>query len=207
MRIKSTVERYREGEIGREEVSGKYNLSDPADRAIWTATQLYTDHLERLTLSRAPESWENEEGYLRNLRFRQAWELEESLRELGAVATGARQMDAGELYEAAQSVAEALFAPEGAASYAIPRDFWEAGRADARSGPPPTEAPAELTDTLAPIAHMLLVGLGELVPLAEAAKRAGIGHEGMRNRAEDRRVRSVRVGGRVLIPAADLSGE
>jgi hypothetical protein len=56
--LRSTVEQYRSGEI----LEVPYDLSDPLERSIWTALQLYVDHLERRAILAAeefdlPEIW------------------------------------------------------------------------------------------------------------------------------------------------------
>jgi len=217
-RLRSTVELYRSREI----VQIPYDLSDPLDRAIWTVLQLYIDHIERLAILAAeefdrPEVWNalqlyiehpDTEGYLRSLRFLQAWELEEYLKDLRDAMQGARPMDPAELYYTARRVAEALFAPENEPiTYSIPRDFWEAERESLPDGALERgETPAQLAQTLAPLAHMLRVSLGEHVSRSEAARRLSLTPSEVALRIERGQLRAIRVDGNVLVCVADLPG-
>lgn len=201
MRIMSSVERYRRGEI-RE---APYDLSDPFGRAIWRALSLYVDHLEMEAARHGKNLYEMSGAEVVKLRFRQPWELEESLRDLWKVARGTGRMDPGELYETAQSVAEALFAPKDAGFYRIPPEFWELGGRDLGEGAEEGRAPLVFEETdLAPLSHMLRVGLGELVSQAEAARRLGVAERTVGYRIERGEMRAVRVGRSVLVPVESL---
>ncbi len=207
-RLLSNVELYRRGS----DRLVALDLEDAYDRAIFCAVQLYTDYLERLSLREGRREererinlYETEEltGYEPEVMGTPHW-LEAHLKFLRSVAAQNPQdrvVPPEELFYAAQTVAETLFAPEGSRSYRIPRDLWQAGEG-AINGRPDT--PANLTSTLAPIAYLLRFGFGELISQTEAARRLGLTQEGVRYRVREGLMRSVRVGGGVLVPTADF---
>ena len=213
--LKSTVELYRSGEI----LEVPYDLSDPLQRSIWSALQLYMDHVERRAILAAeefdrPEVWTalhlyvdhpDSETYLTPLGSRRAWELEEYLKDLKEAVYGASPMDPAELYDAARSVLEILFASDDAGGYSVSRDFWEAGGEGAPEGTADrVEAPLQLAQTLTPLAGMLRAALGEHVPLAEAARRLSLAPQAVESRIVEERLRAIPVDGGLLVSAADL---
>ncbi len=207
-RLLSSVELYRRGS----DRLVTLDLEDRTELAIYCAVQLYTDYQERLSLrGRRPEDregtnlYETEEltGYEPEVEGTPHW-LEAHLKFLRSVAAQSPQdrvVPPEKLFYAAQAVAETLFAPEGSRSYRIPRDLWQAGEEYTNGSP---DTPANLTSTLAPIAHLLQFGFGELISQTEAARRLGLTQEGVRYRVREGLMRSVRVGGGVLVPVADL---
>ncbi len=208
-RLLSNVELYRRGSGRRVTL----NLENRYDRAIFCAVQLYTDYLERLSLTQVRREDDRGEtdlyaaeeltGYEPEVEGTPYW-LEAHLKFLRSVEAQIPQdrvVEPEELFYAAQAVAETLFAPEGSRSYRIPRDLWQAGEAYANGS---LDTPANLTSTLAPIAHLLQFGFGELISQTEAARRLGLTLEGVRYRVREGLMRSVRVGGGVLVPVADL---
>ncbi len=116
-------------------------------------------------------------------------------------------------YALAEEVCEALFATRrrgfgnaGGASYpyVIPRDLWshdEGRRARRRDA---VATPVNPIPDLVPVARWLKSAFGELVSQAEASRRLGLTEVGVRARVQEGRLRSVRVGGSVMIPVADL---
>jgi hypothetical protein len=213
--LKSTVELYRSGEI----LEVPYDLSDPLQRAIWTALQLYVDHLERRAILAAeefdrPEVWAalhpyvdhpDSEAYLALLGSRRAWELEEYLKDLKEAMRGVGPMDSAELYDAARRVLEIIFASEEAGGYSVPREFWEASDEEAPEGAPQrAETPVRLAPTLMPLASMLRAALGEHVRLAEAAQRLSLSPQAVESRIAEGRLRAIPVDASFLVSTADL---
>ncbi len=209
MRPLSSVEKYRAGES--REIP--YDLTDPYDRAIWTALQLYVDFLERLVLQRQQELGISRAKSLiyrrnvdtRSLRPMLAWELEQALTDLRDVARGDKQRESGELYETTRSVVEALFAQEAIYTYAVPTEFWAAGKEATKKRLP--DAPAVLNGVLAPLSHLIRVGLGEIVSQSEAARRLGVSVATVAHHIEAGRLPAVRIGRKVCIPAKEISKE
>lgn len=211
-RLKNTVELYRSGEI----LEIPYDLSDPLERSIWTALQLYVDHVERRAILAAeefdrPEVWSalhpyvdhpDSEVYLAPLGSRRAWELEEYLRDLKEAVHGAGSMDPAELHDAARSVLEILFTSDDTGGYSIPFAFWEAGASEVTDDR--TEAPLQVAQTLTPLAGLLRASIGELVPMAEAARRLSLAPQAVEARIAEGRLRAIRVGGDLLVSVADL---
>lgn len=218
-RAVSSVELLRRGQLR----DVPYDLNDEYDRAIWTALQLYVDHLERLVLRRGqtedtPESLDMYGGNTRHhpMVALQPWQLEQALRELRDAALGDRKVDAADLGANARIVMEALFAPEGISEYSIPPEFWEAGSSgpsddeweehrpweEAPSVPP--EAPAELGNLLKPVWTLLRLGIGELVPQRDAAQRMGLSPKEVSRMLERGEIRAVRIGRSVLLPAHEM---
>lgn len=212
-RLKSTVELYRSGEI----LEVPYDLSDPLQRSIWTALQLYVDHVERRAILAAeefdrPEVWSalhpyvdhpDSETFLGALGSRRAWELEEYLRDIREEVHGANSMGAAELNDAARRVLEILFTSEDAGSYSIPHAFWE-GAGRRRSPAERIEAPLRVAQTLTPLAGLLRAAIGEHVSLAEAARMLSLSPQAVEARIAEGRLRAIRVGGDLLVSVADL---
>jgi hypothetical protein len=212
IRLKSTVELYRSGEI----LEIPYDLSDPLHRSLWSALQLYVDHIERRAILAAeefdrPEIWSalhpyvehpDSDTYLAPLGSRRAWELEEYLRDLKEAVYGGSSMDPAELHDAARSVLEILFTSEDADSYSIPRAFWEAGAQESPADR--IEAPLQLAQTLTPLASLLRAAIGEHVSLAEAARRLSLSRQTVEARIAEGRLRAIDVDGDILVSAANL---
>ncbi|MDP9438451.1 MAG: hypothetical protein M3P49_06880 [Actinomycetota bacterium] len=185
MSIPSTVELYRKGEIP----AAPYDLTDPLDRAIWVAIGLYVDRLDRRVLAGEDPG------------FREAWEVEEYLKDLAAHVRGERVMDYMAGHDTAQAVVEALFATGGLADpVEIPQDFWDAGDPEDQAA----ESALVLDRSLAVLSHMVRAALGELVSQSEAARRAGITKQSMAEKIARRGVPVVRVGRSVLVPVSAL---
>jgi hypothetical protein len=214
-RLKSTVEQYRSGEI----LEVPYDLSDPLERAIWTALQLYVDHLERRAILAAegfdrPEVWAALHPYVDRPRSEDyfgfpgssdAWELEEYLKELREAAHSTSSMNPTDLYEAARAATRALFTPEDGGTCSIPRAFWGAdGQRVPERVPEEAETPVLLAHTLMPLADMLRAALGEHVPLVEAAQRLSLAPRAVESRVAQGRLRAIRVGEDLLVSVADL---
>lgn len=185
MRIPSSIERYRAGEI----TAVPYDLDDPLDRAIWTALGLYIDHQNRRVSS-------NKEPWLR-----EPWEIEEYLRDLAAHARGQRVMDYMAGHDTAQAVMEALFATGGEVDpVEIPQAFWHAGSPEDQAA----ESALVLDRSLAVLSYMVRAALGELVSQSEAARRTGIAKQSMAEKLSRRSIPIIRVGRSVLVPVAEL---
>ncbi len=213
----SGVERYRRG-LPWEDL-GTIEASD--ERAIFCATQLYVDYLERLALLRYKPTtiYEMEDWELSGLRYWTPGEFEKNLRTLRDAAEGHAPLDAEERYALGSRLVEALFAPGHLEpsrmrserlsgpipswTSSIPRYFWEAGTYPRREG---VEAPGNPARTLAPVARWLRWAFGELVRASEAARRIGISHEGVRVGVRDGRLRALHIGGSLMIPEADVNG-
>jgi excisionase family DNA binding protein len=222
----SSLELYRRGEL--EEVP--YDLSDPLDRAIWSALQCYVDYLELLDVERDPAARKERNVYgklgTRTVSARAPYLLEVHMNELRSWERGRADMGRGELYETALRVLEALFAPAkslsgvaipwGQGEYGVPRLFWEAGEKELE-GPENVgddelttltgvaqEAPLRVPERLAPLFGLILRALGPMVSQAEAARRLNLTPRGVALRIERSEMRHIRVGGSVLIPEEDV---
>ena len=218
--LRSTVERYRSGEILRV----PYDLSDRLERSIWTVLELYVDHVERRAIQAAeefdrPEVWAavhpyldhpDSEAYLAPLGSRRAWELEECLKDLKEALHGGGPRDGFEAYDLARNVVEIVFAAGEAGDWSIPRGFWEAGgehapEAAALGTPEGAETPLELLPTLMPVSGMLHWALGEHVSLAEAERRFSLSPRVVEARIAEGLVRAIRVDRELLVRVADLA--
>lgn len=200
---RSSVERYRLGQSNGE-LRAAWSDSEE-ERAIFCAMQLYVDQAERLAISRGAdvtiyqmEAWEQSYYFGRTPQ-----EVEYMMRILQVMAQG-NDVPTPESYTIAEEICAALFAPRPGAPYVIPRDLWshDEGRRQRRRDA--VESAANPTPTLVPIARWLKRAFGELISQAEASRRLGLTEEGVRARIREGRLRSVRVGGNVMIPAADL---
>ncbi len=157
------MELYRRGEEARIIL----DLDNEYDRAIYCAVEIYTDYLERMSLTRECENserrniYEVEElsPYAPEVKGTPRW-VESSLKLLRSVAAEPPQVRVDQpedLFDAANDVAESLFAPGGKGPYRIPRDFWESGEKPLDGE---ATAPADQTSNLAPVAHLLRFGFG-----------------------------------------------
>jgi excisionase family DNA binding protein len=207
VRLLSSVERYRAGRLDKV----PYDLTDPYDRAIWTALQLYVDHLERMALRRQHELGiyrvrsiiYNERIDTRSLRPKLPWELEQAMQYLkGAVREGSEE-DVREVRDAAQGIIEALFTRDGAPPPSIPPGFWEAGKVGKEEYAP--DAPTTLDDILAPLSFLIRAGLGSIVSQSEMAQRLGISVTAVAHRIASGQLYAIRVGRSVLIPVEEGS--
>ncbi len=212
----SVVERYRMGEANGEL---RMRLSDmEGERAIFRALQLYVNEVERLAIWRGEDAtiYEMEPWHQGAVAEPTPHDLERKLRALWSIAEGG---DAGhtpseESYALAEGVCEALFATQrrprasGASGvpypYVIPRSLWshDEGRRPRRRDA--VASPVNPVPTLVPVARWLKAAFGELVSQDEASRRLGLTEEGVRARIRQEKLRAVRVGGNVMIPAADL---
>lgn len=207
MAKESVVEMYR---MGRANGELAVAWSDSAgERAIFCALQLYVDQVERHAISGGAdvtvyemEHWE-QSVYSSGVT---PAKLEAKLRELkDMVERGDVPTPDESSYALAEEVASALFSPHPKASYVIPRVLWHAdddGRDQRRRDA--VETAANPLPALAPIASWLRHAFGEMVSQAEASRRLGLTDEGVRARIREGKLRSVRVGGNVLIPTLDL---
>ncbi len=216
----SVVERYRMGEANGEL---RMRLSDmEGERAIFRALQLYVNEVERLAIWRGEDAtiYEMEPWHQSVVAEPTPYELEEKLRALWATAesdnfAGNLHREPGATFEGSYALAEevcaALFATRLGTfaggtpyTYVIPRDLWshDEGRRPRRRDAVAT--PVNPLPDLVPVARWLKAAFGELVSQSEASRRIGITEEGVRARVREGRLRSVRVGGNVMVPAADL---
>lgn len=217
------MERYRRGEANGDL---RMRLSDAeGERAIFRAMQLYVNEVERLAIWRGEDVsiYEMEQWHQSVIAEPTPHEMEQKLRALWDVAERELASEAGfaggarepaateESYALADEVCEALFATRVRSfaggtpyPYVIPRDLWsrdEGRRARRRDA---VATPVNPLPDLVPIARWLKVAFGELVSQSEASRRLGLTEEAIRARVREGRLRSVRVGGNVLVPVADL---
>lgn len=201
-RALSTVELYRRGLP----LDRSYDLSDPLVRAVFWALQAYVSHEETPGLEaglrpgdpvyppwRSPAVFEED-----------AWTL--------AAWKGGELLPAPERWHPALGLLRAMFSPAEAGpndDFTVRPDFFEAGKGyvapRAPLGPVARERPLEpFWDGLAPLSALLRDALGPLVSQSEAARRLGLTPTAVALRIERKEMRRLRVGRKVLIPAADV---
>ena len=207
----SVVERYRRGQANGDL---RMRLSDlEGERAIFCALQLYVNEVERLAIWRGEEVtiYEMEPWHQGVVAEPTPHALEGKLRALWSIAEGG-DAPSEESYALAEGACHALFStrlrPGGRGGvpypYVIPRDLWshDEGRRPRRRDA--VASPVNPLPALVPLARWLKAAFGELVSQAEASRRLGLTEEGVRARVREEKLRAVRVGGNVMIPASDL---
>ena len=133
----SSVELYRRGHEMRR-FPHRYDFSDPLDRAIWSALQMYVDYLETADLeSQEPKNVYGKQIGTRTISPRTPRDLEDRMVELRDAERGKEEMTAKGRFETALLVLEGLFAPAqemsgtapnwGDGGHGAPRNCWEAG--------------------------------------------------------------------------------
>lgn len=203
--VLTIVERWRYYRLHPAQIG--YDLSDPLQRSIWTATQLYVNHLETLALSRGLDLYTLTRAEIQELLPIEAWDLESSLWRLRDLVAE-EEIDRHALMRLLVKISTALFGPSRTPySLYMPREFWDSAATDVAIQ---TACPGQPQPALAPLAGLFRRALklagGELINQAEAARRLGLTPRSVSLRIQAGRLEAIRVGGTVLVFAETLAG-